>query len=331
MSWQGAAEGISSVEHWLDPALAEPVAGTPTGPGRTAPVIPGTQAGVMGHLGQLAGDLGRGLGQEGLMGLLDPVGMLDRQEAQRELRGNFDIIDPAHPPAAGTAAPNQISEEEFERTARLYSDIRLDRTHMHFGVDEMTEADQGQYRRDTMGNIGRILQTGTGREMVDGLAHNPLGHDLTFHANYDSSGALNMNSANTEPTTNEHDASTPGVGADVDMNINPTLHYTGAGWRDRRGDVVTFHEMTHAYHELRGTDDASGPVTAAGLGGSMRDANRGNVQAWEHQAVGIGTHAGDATPNENKYRAERAQIGAHGGATVVPDDVGMPQRIDYVP
>ena len=202
---------------------------------------------------------------------------------------------------------------------------------MHFGVGEMNQPDQDQYRRDTMGQMGRILQTETGREMSDGLAHNPLGHALTFHAHRNAAGALDNNAANTEPTTNETDASTPGVGADVDMNINPTVDYHGAGWRERRGDVIMFHEMTHAYHELRGTDDNSGIVTGPGLGGSMHDANLGNVQSWEHQAVGIGTHEHDTTPNENAYRAERARIGAHGGATVVPGDVGMPQRVDYRP
>jgi hypothetical protein len=331
-----AAGGLSAVEHWLDPAQAEPVAGTPTGPGRTAPVIPGTEAGVLGHLGTLATDLGRGLGQEGLMGLLDPVGMMDRQQAQRELAGNFEIIDPAHPPAPGTAAPNQVTQEEFERTARLYSDIRLDRTHMHFGIGEMSDADQDQYRRDMMGQMGRIMQTGTGRELIDGLAHNPLGHDLTMHAHRDSTGALDMTNANAEPVTGETDASTPGVGSAVDLNINPSNDHTVVSratdpWADQRGDVTLFHEMTHAWHELRGTDDASGPVTAPGLGGSTRDADRGDIQAWEHQAVGIGSHAADTSPNENSYRRARALIGAHGGPTVVPGDVGMAQRGDYAP
>ncbi|MCA9678169.1 MAG: hypothetical protein H6708_16030 [Kofleriaceae bacterium] len=334
--FQLAAQGLSSVEHAIDPAMAAVTPGQVTGPGRAAPTIDGTPEGVLGHLGQLAGDFGRGLSQEGLSGIFDPIGMLDRQEAQRELRGNFDIIDPAHPPAPGTAAPNQISEEEFERTARLYSDIRLDRTHMHFGIDEMTDADQGQYQRDMMGQIGRILQTGTGREMIDGLAHNPLDHDLTFHAHRDASGAIDNSNANAEPTTTEADASTPGVGASVDLNINPGNDSTIVGratdpWRDQRGDVTLFHEMTHAWHELRGTDDASGPVTAPGLGGSTRDADRGDIQAWEHQAVGLGAHAGDTSPNENSYRRERARIGAAGGAGVVPGDVGMPLRGDYAP
>ncbi|MCB9559182.1 MAG: hypothetical protein H6709_23955 [Kofleriaceae bacterium] len=105
--WQWWADGIGAVEHAIDPALAEPVANTPTGPGRGAPSIAGTEDGVLGHAGQLLADLGRGLGQEGWLGLLDPVGLLDRQQAQRELRGNFEIIDPAHPPAPGTAAPNR--------------------------------------------------------------------------------------------------------------------------------------------------------------------------------------------------------------------------------
>ena len=49
------------------------------------------------------------------------------------------------------------------------------------------------------------------------------------------------------------------------------------------------------------------------------------------QAVGLGAHAGDTSPNENSYRRERARIGAAGGAGVVPGDVGMPLRGDYAP
>ena len=92
VSWADVAGGISSVEHAIDPAMAEPVAGTPTGPGRAAPTIAPTSGGVFGHLGQLASDLGHGIGQEGLMGLLDPVGMMDRQQAQRDLANRFDVV-----------------------------------------------------------------------------------------------------------------------------------------------------------------------------------------------------------------------------------------------
>jgi hypothetical protein len=90
-----------------------------------------------------------------------------------------------------------------------------------------------------------------------------------------------------------------------------------------------FHEMTHAWHELRGTDDASGIVTQPGLNGSMRDANRGDINSWEHQAVGLGAHQADTSPNENSYRAARARIGAAGGASVVPGDAHMALRGDY--
>lgn len=333
--WGTAARGINAVENWISPVRSDVPAHTPTGPGQAAPApAVGTQGSVLSHAGQMIGDFAHGFQQEGLAGLLDPRGMMDRQEAQRELRGNFDIIDPAHPPAPGKAAPNQITEAEFEQQARLYSDIRLDRTHMHFGIGEMNAADQGQYQRDMMGQIGRIMQTGTGRTMIDGLAHNPLGHDVTFHAHRDASGAIDPTNANADPVTNEHDASTPGVGASVNLNINPGVDHTNVGratdpWNDQRGDVTLLHEMTHAWHELRGTDDASGVVTQPGLGGSTRDADRGDIQSWEHQAVGLGAHAADTTPNENNYRRERAAIGKAGGPGVVAGDVGMALRGDY--
>lgn len=163
VTWADVAGGVSSVEHAIDPAMSAVPAGTVTGPGQAAPTIAPTEAGVLGHFGQLASDFGHGLSQEGLMGLLDPVGMMDRQEAQHELRGN----------------------------------------------------------------------------------------------------------------------------------------------------------------------DASGIATEAGLGGNTRDRDNADVQRWEHQAVGLGTHEHDATPNENAYRRARAAIGATGGATALPGDAGMAQRASY--
>jgi hypothetical protein len=184
-----------------------------------------------------------------------------------------------------------------------------------------------------MGNIGRILQTGTGRDLIDGIAHNPLDHDVTMHT-HRTGGAIDNTNANAEPRTNEHDASTPGVGSDVNLFVNPAMGNQPMGqpgdpWSDSRSDVWMFHEMTHTYHQLRGQDDASGIATEPGLGTNTRDRDNADVQRWEHQAVGLGTHEHDATPNENAYRRARAAIGARGGATTLPGDAGMAQRASY--
>ena len=123
----------------------------------------------------------------------------------------------------------------------------------------------------------------------------------------------------------------PATGSAVHLNINPGVDDYSLGrntdaWNHTRGDVVMAHEMTHALHQVRGDEDQSGPVQPGeqGLNGSNRDANAGNIQRWEHQAVGLGNHGNDTTPNENAYRAERAMIGTAGGAGAVhtlPGDI----------
>jgi hypothetical protein len=53
------------------------------------------------------------------------------------------------------------------------------------------------------------------------------------------------------------------------------------------------------------------------------------LNRFEHQAVGLGVHAGESV-NESNYRAERALIGADGAPSAVqPGDVNMPQRTSY--
>ena len=59
----------------------------------------------LGDLGQTLGDVGRGLSQEGLGGLFDPSGMMDRQSAQRELAGNFNVVPDGTP---GIRSENQV-------------------------------------------------------------------------------------------------------------------------------------------------------------------------------------------------------------------------------
>jgi hypothetical protein len=63
---------------------------------------------ALGGLGQTLGDVDHGLSQEGLGFFLDPLGAMDRQKAQRELKDKFEIIDPSK--FKGTPRPNQVSE-----------------------------------------------------------------------------------------------------------------------------------------------------------------------------------------------------------------------------
>lgn len=296
--------------------------------------------GFLGSVGQTIGDLGRGLSQEGLSGLMDPMGMLDRQDAQRELAAQFDIMNPEEmvsgPDGPDNYAGNQVSPEEFQRIARTYSDIRMGRTNFQFDTGEMSEEDQAQYQRDMMGQMGRIMQTDSGRELLNDIAYNEDGHQVTLGAFYQADGTtLDTTNAVANPTNEANAANGTGSGSAV--QINPGVDSYSVGnpatddWDQTRGDVILYHELSHAWNQVHGTEDQSGAVSAGefGLDGTQRDANNGGIQRWEHQAVGLGNHRGDTGPNENRYRRERAQIGAAGGPGVVTGDVGMEQRDHY--
>ncbi|MCE9578715.1 MAG: type III secretion system effector protein [Deltaproteobacteria bacterium] len=309
-----------------DRARAQAIAGVPTGPGREAEAaLPDSMFARM----RLETDTIRaGMQQEGMTALMDPTGMLDRQQAQRELRGNFEIVAPG----ARTDAPNQVTEADFEHIARLYSDIRLDRTNLHLDPGGMSERAQLRFRRDMMGQLGRILQTGTGRDLLEGLAHNPHENAVNLRPYRDERGRVSDTNGGSDPQY-QANASDPRRGTGADIGWTPwadAVEITSDkdAWHQQRGDVGLFHELTHAWHEVNGTLDVRPTVGEPGLDGTMRDRDAG-IGGWEHQAVGLGRHAADPGPNENRYRLERRRIGAHGGATVVPGDRGMELRQDY--
>jgi hypothetical protein len=63
----------------------------------------------------------RGVRQEGMAGWQDMEGMLDRQKAQHELSSRFQVIPDDY---AGARKANMVTQAEFEKIARTFSDIR---------------------------------------------------------------------------------------------------------------------------------------------------------------------------------------------------------------
>src|SRR5690606_27378866 len=115
-----------------------------------------------------------------------------------------------------------------------------------------------------------------------------------------------------------------GTGSGSAVQFNPGVESDNIGdagdaWNATRSDVVLYHELSHAWNQVHGIEDQSGAVAPgeAGLDGTERDANDGGIQRWEHQAVGLGNHEHVTGPTENRYRRERAQIGAAGGPGIV--------------
>ena len=283
---------------------------------------------LLGDIGQTIGDFGRGISQEGLAGLLDPSGMMDRQDAQRDLASRFNIMPDGTP---GIREQNQVSEEQFQDIARTYSDIRMGRGDLTLGARpaNMSEADYAAFREGSMDDIADIMQTESGRGLIDSLADAPLQADGTTHRTttidprLDATGNYDPSNATGGGTFGQSGFASYVPGADT-LPAGDNL----------RSDVTLYHELVHAHHAVHNTWD-SGTVGQVNLPFGISFLNplepdRGLSQA-EHQAAGLGTHANDPF-SENRYRGERARIGEldvgerdHGAET----DDAMTRRDQY--
>jgi hypothetical protein len=293
-----------------------------------------------GQAGQFLGDLTRGFGQEGLSGLLDFSGMMDRQQAQRDLSTRFQVVGDDF---TGERKANMVSQEEYEEIAHTFSDIRLDRGDLTMDTSEMSEADAKTYRDGTMTSFADMMMTEGGRSQIEQLHDNELRNDdgtprldssgneihhkTTLKAAYstdedpqdanedgvvDDADKPHYNASNwandnafaraADPDKRfRHADGSRGDGSDATVFWNPTADVDDL----HRPDVILAHELQHALHHTQGTN-AMGKVTdstSADVGGNNR----------ERQAQGLsyeGHHAGDDHGvTENQYRKERNALG----------------------
>ncbi|MGE0396248.1 MAG: M91 family zinc metallopeptidase [Kofleriaceae bacterium] len=135
-------------------------------------------------VGSMFDDLGSGLADEGLLGLADPIGMLDRQDAKRDLAPYFGIVDEDF---EGYRNHDQVTQEQFDEIAGMYSDIRLGRGDLTINTDKYEDADAaGAYREDVMGDEAwgakdhRIYFQDPGQQesVPDNADHIMLAHEM---------------------------------------------------------------------------------------------------------------------------------------------------------
>lgn len=341
----------------IPPLAADPVArenffGTPqTGDAATARGESSTHAAqptsLLGQLGQGLGDLGRGLSQEGLAGVLDPVGMMDRQQAQRDLSDRFQVVPDDF---VGPRNHNQVSQAEYEEITRTFSDIRLGRGDLTIDTSEMTDPAQAQrYRDGAMSSIADMMMTTSGRAQIGNLSDNvasnddgtartnaagdPIHRHTTIRALYnDTNGDGNwLNDGTTEANYRSNNAVATAYGAHGETGA--TLDTTGYGTWNRdaatgaRGagfdSTIWWNPNVQAgncdrgdvilAHEMQhALHETQGTMAAGTYSGAGPD--NGRIRNYERQAVGIphtGTHyPGDPDGcTENTYRSERNQLG----------------------
>jgi hypothetical protein len=281
---------------------------------------------------QSIGDLGRGVQQEGLSALLDPMGIIDRQDAQRDLASRFDVGGLGAGVGDGDQQ-NDVTSEEFQEIAKLYSDIRRGKTSLQVGPSGMQGAqtegalwtekalddkESRQFQERTMEDIADILQTTSGRGLVGELANNKettvISKAVDALGKTDTAGAAGGNYEYLNDKGRE-------LGREGKVKYAAGETNLGDNGGEYRSDVTLFHELTHAYHGLNRS-------TAFGGVYDVPEQDQ-EIGANEYQAVGLQAYAGNKY-TENAYRRDRAAL-TSGNRTLGGNDSDLLQRDTYLP
>lgn len=289
---------------------------------RQAPAADDAQA-LYGNafVGETLGEtLGDTIGEQPLVarsGLKDAIGRVtDQMQARTELEGLFDTQN-----AAPTDGRVFVSDDELDEMVELYSDIRLGNTHLTLDTEGMDDKAAEAFRSGAMGDVAKLMQTESGRNMLRELAYNDKGIDTSIGRSFgtngpDTTGYLGPDRDCSKSNAKDRlgdpngwcidDRSHDGSGVDSEVRYRPgetTVTADGAS----RSDITLYHELAHALHNARG-DQARGAVPSASGDGSY-------VENDEFQATGLGRWAypvddgGYLVPNENLYRSERRDLG----------------------
>lgn len=174
MSWfsdavqraEGAvAQGTAEVAHGMQGPDTHDAATAQGGAGLVA-----GETSLLGRLGQTLGDFGRGVSQEGLGGMLDPRGMMDRQAAQRELSSRFQVVGDDF---IGPRNHNQVSQAEYQNIARTFSNVRMGRGDLSIDTSQITDEAQAKtYKDGAMVSIADMMMTTSGRQQINNLSNN---------------------------------------------------------------------------------------------------------------------------------------------------------------
>jgi hypothetical protein len=226
----------------------------------------------------------------------------------------FNLVD-QHDIVFGTDSPNDVTQQEFDELAELYSNIREGNSHIRFENRSRTGADTfvdnpmsaaafSAFREGAMDDMARILQTPEGRTVLRSLSAG----GKTRTSDFTIGNVSNPSRAATE--REQTDANGDGTGAGARVFYRPgheqTSHYS-SGLLTATSDTILFHELVHAHHSGQGTarpsDDTIGLLEAI-ENDAAADAG---VTREEYATVGLGAFAGSAI-SENAYRASHRTL-----------------------
>lgn len=189
--------------------------------------------------------------------------------------------------------PNQVSEPEFSDLANLYSDIREDKTSLRLARPDSGTDPWGNFEGAAMGDLAKILQTPSGRQLVGTLATGEKTTSIHYEPNPEKARKRGKREKDDWFGIDPHDAEVHySPGEDVEPGESP--EFVGSS------DTILFHELTHALHGTTATSPF-GKLTSKDLGEDHRDIG---IKKEEYATVGLGKWANDPI-TENRYRAQQ--------------------------
>lgn len=248
---------------------------------------------------------------------------LDLEAARIELADRFHVLGDGE---AHDGAHNTVDAQQFEELAQLYSDIRRGKTDLRFDTSGMDADTAATFKGGAMTDLAAMLQTESGRELVQKLAHNERGHTTTLTGAEAPHKAKCTRNQSEDPDEErllaQHDSD--GTGNDAIVRYVPGQGFTQKGPEkdpvkyelEQRSDIVLYHELTHALHRTEGTT-ARGQVSGSGGPHAATSTCDDEIDIEEYDTSGLGHDGHDDYFSENTYRSERAEMG---------EDVAQRQR-----
>jgi hypothetical protein len=260
-----------------------------------------------------------------------------RQRAHEALVDRFTVAEARGP----EDPPNAVTREEYARVLELYSSIERGTGDLSVNTRDLEEAEAAEFRNEAMHDVGSLLQTEEGRELLGLLADNfdgaqhwktTIGPLLAEDREGGLMERLALGVCYPPAGGDGHwqrDAP-PGERArfiyDEPQTARAAYNTETEGFPYfERSDTTLFHELRHALDMTTGTANwdlvpGSSPVRP----------DRGRVRQIEHQAVGLGDFAGERL-TENAYARARKKLGAADAPGELPGDDDMKQARAYSP
>lgn len=226
---------------------------------------------------------------------------LAREADRQQLASMFEVTDDLL-----TFKDNQISQEKFDQISAMYSTIREGGSRIKLtdqkwtdgtNVEGMNQNDTKAFKTSALGDIAKILQTSTGRSVIEALHGGDHDINLNNTENTSLSAARPTNKAQSEDGT--------GTGSTIRYKAGSDF-VRDDGSLGGTSDTVLLHEMIHAYHNLQGSNKGDATIKASdtGVGSGHKDIG---VKQEEYATTGLGDFA-DQNITENAYRNQQRAI-----------------------